>query len=225
MIEYRFRMRSGEVHEFFVDVDRATPTVEPSPPPKAWTRLGFQQCANCPLDASQHPYCPAALDIEHIAHRFSDIPSFESVRVEVITPVRTYVKDCDAQMGLRALLGLVMASSACPIVSQLKGLTHFHLPFANLEETLFRVASAYLLKQYFIRKSGGHPDFALQGLSRLYQDLQTVNACFKARLDAASSMDANLNAVCSLNFLSALVSWSLDDALHGLERYFGEGLG
>ena len=43
----------------------------------------------------------------------------------------------------------MMATSACPITSQLKALTHYHLPFASAEETLFRAVAAYLLNAGF----------------------------------------------------------------------------
>jgi hypothetical protein len=123
---------------------------------------------------------------------------------------------------LRALLGLVMATSACPITSRLKALTYYHLPFASIEETLFRVVSAYLIKQYFALQTGAEPDWDLRGLNQFYQDLQEVNACFKGRLDSASAKDANLNAICSLNFLSVAVANSLEDELLRLKPRFAE---
>jgi hypothetical protein len=132
-----------------------------------------------------------------------------------------YVKYCDVQTGLRALLGLVMATCACPVTSRLKALAYFHLPFANVEDTLFRVVAAYLVKQYFVHQAGGQPDLELTGLTQFYQDLQEVNLCFKGRLDAASEKDANLNAICSLNFLSVIVSSSLEDDLQRLKPRFG----
>jgi hypothetical protein len=125
---------------------------------------------------------------------------------------------------LRALLGLVMASSACPITSQLKSLSYYHLPFANTEETIFRAVSAYLMRQYFVKKSGGQPDLKLAGLHALYAELSEVNRGFKERLDAAGESDANINAINALGFLSAAVTGSLDDALERLRPKFANTL-
>jgi hypothetical protein len=172
------------------------------------------------LKASEHTHCPTALDFEAIAQRFSAIKSFERTTVEVRTAERIYTKHCDVQTGLRGLLGLVMATSACPISSQLKALAHFHLPFASIDETLFRVVSAYLIKQYFACRDGGEADWELAGLNQFYQDMQELNYCFKLRLDAASALDANLNAIVALNFLSVAVSSSLEDQLDKLKQRF-----
>jgi hypothetical protein len=140
--------------------------------------------------------------------------------IEVVTQERTYSKETDAQTGLRSLLGLIMATSGCPVLSQLKGLASSHLPFANLEETLFRTAGAYLIKQYFIHKDGGTPDLDLTGLDHLYRELQTVNRCFKGRLDTAFSKDSNLNAIGSLLYVAVGVSYSLQDNLMELKALF-----
>jgi hypothetical protein len=219
MIEYIFTLANQEEHRFTVDLERLPGSLNEAAP-AFWTDLGFQQCTNCPLKTSEHQHCPTALDIEAIASRFSAIKSFERVKVEVKTPERTYIKFCDAQTGLRALLGLVMATSACPITSGLKALAYYHLPFASIDETLFRVVSAYLIKQYFVFQDGGVPDWEMVELNQFYRDLQELNACFKVRLDSASEKDANLNAVCSLNFLSIAVADSLEGQLKRLRPRF-----
>lgn len=223
--EYVFTMGDGTTHHFKVEVDRPFAAQPPPAGHAAWTALPFKQCFNCPLDRDTVSHCPAALDFEDIASRFRDANALESVTVEVKTAERTYVKYCDVQTGLRALLGLVMATSACPITSQMKSLAYYHLPFATTEETLFRAVSAYLLKQYFIKKNGGEPDLQLAGLGRLYTDLGVVNHCFKSRLDAASQKDANINAINALNFQSAAVASSLEDALRALRPKFEHLLG
>ena len=37
-----------------------------------------------------------------------------------------------------------MALSGCPVLEQLKPMARFHLPFASVEETIYRAASMYL---------------------------------------------------------------------------------
>jgi len=54
-----------------------------------------------------------------------------------------------------------------------------------MEETRFRTVGSYLLKQYFVRKSGGVADLELRGLAQFYEAVRTVSQAFKRRVDAA----------------------------------------
>jgi hypothetical protein len=218
MIRYEFTLADGRVQRFTVGELADRPESSELP---AWTQLAFHQCPNCPLSPEHTPRCPVAVDVFHITDGFAGLLSYERVHVRVVRGARTYDIDCDVQTGLGSLMGLVMASSACPILGQLKALTHFHLPFAEFEETLFRTVALYLLRQYFIAQDGGHPDFALAGLARLYEDLQEVNRAFKRRIEGASPRDANINAVTLLFSVSALVSMSLDGGLEQLRELLG----
>ena len=224
MIEYIFKMADGEVFQFEVDLERSNGPVTDPVATAPWTALDYYQCPNCPLTNQTHRCCPAAVDIESITSKFNQmLSSNQEVEVIVRTPERAYFKQCDVQTGLRALLGLVMASSACPVLARLKGLTYYHLPFATSDETLFRSVSAYLLKQYFIFKDGGEPDLNLIGLSQLYDELYRVNSTFGQRLQSASESETNLNAIVSLMYLGASVSFSLEDKLRELRPRFLQG--
>jgi hypothetical protein len=161
------------------------------------------------------------LDMGPVIQTFQNIVSIEICHIEVYTEARTYSRNCDVQTGLRALVGLIMATSACPVLSRLKGLAKMHLPFATLEETIFRSAGVYLLRQYFIFKEGGTPDLEMKGLHSFYEELQSVNRCFKRRIDAASEKDANMNALGSLVYLSMGVSFSLEDKLNEMRYLTG----
>ncbi len=209
-------MADGRSFRFAVQPDRPS-TSQPSGQAEAeWTHLSFHRCPGCPLEVTPHRHCPAALDLQAIAGAFRDLVSYEQTRVEVTTPERTYVKQCDVQTGLRALMGLVMATSGCPVLSKLKGLAHYHLPFATVEETTFRTVSLYLLRQYFVQRDGGVPDLALRGLLKYYEELQDLNQAFQNRLRAASARDANLNAINSLFSLAAVVAIALEENLETL---------
>jgi hypothetical protein len=220
MIEYRFLIEGGRAIQLTVDRNRRQDPQDETRPHAEWTRLAFHQCDNCPFSAAAWRFCPVAVDLEQIAARFGDILSYEKARVEVHTPERTYLKECDVQTALRSLLGLVMATSDCTILAQFRGLAASHLPFSTLEETLFRTVGAYLLKQYFVYKSGGAPDLDLRGMDTFYRELQIVNRCFKNRLDSAFARDANLNAIGSLLYVSLGVSYSLEDELRELRDVF-----
>jgi hypothetical protein len=221
VIRYRFALDSGQVFQFSVDHQRTGGLVADNGGHAAWTRLEFNRCANCPLPSEAGASCPVAIDVEQVAHQFRDILSYTKTRVEVQTRERSYLKECDVQTGLRSLLGLIMATSTCPILSRFKTMAAIHLPFATLEETLFRTAGAFLLRQFFIQRAGGAPDWEMHGLQNFYQEVHTVNQGFSARLVTASEKDANLNAIGSLLYLSMGVTYSLLDQLQELKSLFG----
>lgn len=221
MIEYRILLDeasgSGELR-FEIDPARASSSTGDNLP--EWTALDYHKCATCPLAAEEHPRCPAAVDVAPILEAFKDAVSFHRAEVHVRTPEREFVKNCDLQSALQALLGLVMATSGCPLLRRLRPMAVHHLPFANREETTFRAVAAYLLQQYFVARDGGEPDLELGGLKDLYLDLQEVNRSLTDRIRAAARKDANLNAVAILFTLSVLVSASLDDELASLRALF-----
>ena len=221
MVVYEFTLKNGGIHRFEVNVHRDS--ANPREDRADWTLLGYHQCANCPLSKKEHKYCPVAVDIEEVAERFKDILSFERAEVRVLTDARDYLKTCDVQTGLKSLLGLIMASSRCPTLSEFKPMAIYHLPFATVEETIYRVTGAYLLKQYFLNKEGNQPDMELLGLEKFYRELQQVNKDFMRRIRAASRSDANLNAINILLSLSAVVALTLDDRLEEIKPLFFEG--
>lgn len=220
MIRYIFRMSGGVSHTFDVDMDRVLEPPDDKANHADWTQLGFHQCSNCPLRLDQCRHCPAAVDLESVVHVFVKILSYTEADVEVQTSERTYRKRCDAQTGLRSLTGLIMATSACPILGRLKGLAQFHLPFATLEETAFRTVGAYLLAQYYRVRSGQHPDLELSGLGNFCNQMETVDRCFKQRLDAICEQDANLNAIGSLYCLASGLSELREDRMEVLKPLF-----
>ncbi len=215
---YEFTLENGEVYKFTVDLDN--PRKHPKKESAFGTRLDFHKCQNCPLAPEEHTHCPVAIDIEEVAEHFKDILSFERVHVRVRSEERDYLKVCDVQTALKSLLGLIMASGRCPILSQLTPMAHYHLPFASVEETIYRVVGAYLIKQYFMHREGEKPDLELQGLRQLYSQLQIVNKDFMTRIRAASSSDANLNAINILFSLSAVVAITILDKLDQMKPMF-----
>jgi hypothetical protein len=220
MVEYIFEIEKGEPLTFRVDIRRQySETTEEDQYP-SWTKLGYHQCDICPLPSDGHRYCPTAVDLQDIVERFSSLLSHGPVTVRVKTLDREYVKTCDIQTGLQSLLGLIMATSACPILSKLGALANFHLPFATTEDTLFRSVGAYLIRQYFIFSDGGRPDFELRELKSLYNRLEELNFAFSERIRVASKADANLNAMVQLGALSFMVYVSLEDQLKDFRNAF-----
>lgn len=213
-ITYTFEFQEGLTHHFEIPLQGWVETPEShGEAHPAWTQLNVDRCPNCPLDCAKHKYCPAAIDLHAAAAKFSGIVSYKSARVTVVVGQRTFVSTCDMNTGLRSLFGLYMALSGCPITGRMRPLALRHLPFSSMEETLSRVVSHYLLKQYFVMKEGGAPDWELKDLLGLYASLDTVNAAFLNRVRRASERDSNLNAICGFSTFAQLYTMALDELL------------
>ncbi|WP_186645712.1 DUF6901 family protein [Fluviispira vulneris] len=222
-IIYKFIFKNGKEVDYKVDLNRVDsnqPT--PSLDNVDWTDLDFNKCSVCPLSSQTHKKCPAAIDVQQMMTEFRDVLSTDMVKVSVETQNRFYYKECDAQTGLKALVGLVMATSSCPILKQFKGLAFYHLPFASIEETSFRAISSYLIKQYFIAKNNGVADWELNNFSKFYDIAQNVNECFFERIKVASKADANLNAIVAFSSQSMILSITFDDLLEELRKQMME---
>jgi len=220
-IEYTFTIDDGQVLHYRVEFTRTREKkLEPSDYPD-WTVLDFHQCPNCPLSTEEYSHCPVALDSYEILLGFADILSCKDVDIHVKTPEREYFKRTDAQTGLRALIGFVMASSTCPVLLPMRGMAYYHLPFASLDETVFRVTSSYLLRQYYAHKKNGTPiDLEFEGLKQNFKETQTLNFHFLERIRAASEADSNLNVLATLFTISSMLSLSLERHLKEIEHLF-----
>ncbi len=217
-VEYRFTLPTGETHTFCVDlcdIVREPSIDEPAPP--EWTTLAFHKCPGCPLSSLEITHCPAAQDIHRVVDTFSSIMSHTEAEIQVVTPQRSYHKSCDVQTGLGALLGLLMAGSGCPVLSKLKAMAHFHLPFASLDETIFRTVGTYLIQQYLVAQDGGTPDFELKHLKDLYEELESLNNAMAQRLRNAAECDASVNAIVGFFGVSYLVRDSIDEQLQSFK--------
>ena len=103
-----------------------------------------------------------------------------------------------------------MVTSGCPIMEKLKPMVRYHLPFATLRETQYRVMSMYLLAQYFLYKRGMEPDWDLTNLVKIYDDIRIVNKNFSQRLAHIKVEDATLNALVKLDMFAQHISFSID---------------
>jgi len=185
----------------------------------AWARLEYQQCACCPLKTEDCAYCPAATRISDVLEAFSQDDSTERVRVTVETEERNYFEECDLQVGLNSLLGLLMATSACPVLGKLGAMASFHIPFCTTRETLHRTVGSYLIQQYFRQLRGAKPDWGLKELKKLYTELEGLNQDFSNRIRDGIKSDALSNAVIMFFATSVVVASSLDQQLARHEKY------
>jgi hypothetical protein len=221
-ITYRFTFPDSRERVFPLQMDRDTAElsapVEHEPPP--WTRLDFNKCTGCPLEASTTPHCPAALHLSSVIDDFTDLVSYDKVQVTVESEERSVMATLSAQQALASLMGLIMASSGCPRTAVFRPMARFHLPFSSESETAYRVAAMYLLAQHFIARDGGKADLALNDLERVYRGVHAVNRGMAQRLRAASRQDAIVNAIVLLDVYSSLVPAAIHDILDEIKPAF-----
>jgi hypothetical protein len=129
-IEYRITLDDNHQFSYGIELDRGYEAAAAQAAP-AWTRLEYQQCSNCPLSKDNFSNCPAAVDLHKVIEDFHGLPAFKKAAVWVRTPEREYSKQVSLEEGLRALLGVIMATSACPILGKLRPMAQNHLPFAS----------------------------------------------------------------------------------------------
>ena len=181
-----------------------------SAPRPEWARLANNCCPNCTL-AADCDYCPSALGIAMFLPLFESKVSHEKAVIEVETPLRTIVSKSTFQTGMASLIGLVCATSGCPLTRFLRPMARFHTPFSDEQETLYRSFSSWLLISYVQMKLGGGDDaISLDGLKRHYQGLSVMNSCLAERLRKGVTRDAALNAVIILDLFAQIAPDNID---------------
>ena len=228
VFRYAFKLSSGAPRQFVVALDPQT--LELIQPARAaypdWTRLSHHQCRNCPLVEAGTPRCPSATAFMDVLEAFGSATSTDEVEVEVDTAERRYVKRCPLQEGLASLIGLVMATSGCPVTAKLRAMARGHLPFSTLDETQYRVLSMYLLAQYFVARQGGSPDWDLKRLIEVYESVATVNGDFFKRVQPLVAEDASLNAIVRLDAFAGAIAFNIDQhMLDEVQQFFQAYLG
>ncbi len=195
-----------------------------NPPPvelPEWTRLEYMQCLNCPLDPTVVTHCPVAVNLVQVSDAFNETVSHRNAVITIRTKERTYMKECGVQEGLGALLGIVMATSGCPVLDKLRPMVRTHLPFSTFRETLYRAVSMYIMAQQFREKKGLEARYDLNGLRDIYEAVSDVNHAMSNRMRARFDQDANVNALVVLNCMAQFTAITLeDDVLDELDVLF-----
>ena len=123
-------------------------------------------------------------------------------------------------------MGVIMTSSGCPVVGVLRPLIRFHLPFASLEETEYRIFSTYVFAQYFKFITGDKPDWELAKLKSAYEQIQIVNKNIVSKLSNVELNDTSRNAVVTLSSFAEYIIFNLEDKeyihLRTMLKSFGE---
>ena len=185
-----------------------------------WTLLSHNRCPHCRLQEDTQGHCPIAVNIAELVTAFQDIASYGDCTVSCISADRMVSKETIVQDGLSSIMGIIMATSGCPSLDILRPMAWFHLPFANVDESLFRSASTYLLRQYFQVQMGNQPDFSLARIKEHYTNIELVNHGMLERIKYATALDADRNAIVVLNSLAQILGMEVDENLESLRPLF-----
>lgn len=219
-LNYHFLFEDGSEWSYTLRFDeRGNFIPVPTDQVKKWTELSTHQCSHCPLSTAKHPQCPVARNLDQIVEDSKDSISCTKALVTVTTPERTYQKDCAAQVGLHSLFGLIMASSGCPHLDWLKPLARFHLPFSELDDTVFRVLTLQLLTDYF---SDGTKTIneSVDKVKDRYLAVEKVNSFFIKRIRLQCDGDADKNALVTLNVFAQMFEYEQRADFQRLKIYF-----
>jgi hypothetical protein len=218
-IRYRFDLPDGSQTSLdftFDATDFRLANPAPAAPP-FWADLKFNQCANCTLNAAEHPHCPAALQMASAIEPLKALVSFDTVGVTVTQAERTIYAETTAQHAMSSVLGLIMATAGCPWTDRFRPMARFHLPFANEVETVYRSVCMFLLSREFADTGQAHGFAALE---ELYENLHVVNRDMSRRLGAATRTDPARNAMALLDAYTTLLPAALESSLKELKPLF-----
>lgn len=212
-VEYRITLDDEHTFNYKVELERDVLAIDRSVPVTDWTRLDYHKCTNCPLNSAEHPACPAAVDLKTVVEDFRGLPAFRKAWTHVRTEEREYSKLVNLEVVLRSLLGLIMATSGCPILGRLKPIARCHLPFATDSEFVLRTVSTYVLRELLKHREGRIADWELSALPQDFAQLQLVNQALWHRIHDVCAGDTNLKAFLGFFSMASSMVYSLDTQL------------
>jgi hypothetical protein len=222
-IRYQFVFAEGKTIDFLIRLHPETLEYlhrEDRQLPE-WTRFTYLQCDDCSKKNTDETHCPVAANISDVVEAFRDVYSYDVADVLVTTAERVYARTQIAvQKALSSLLGIIMVTSGCENLDKLRPMVRFHLPFASIDETIFRSVSVYLLAQYFRVRKGLEPDWEVNDLAAIYSKIAKINANTVKRLQIATKKDAGLNAVAILDAYAQMTPLSIEETLKDFEYIF-----
>jgi len=219
-IVYRFHLPSG-AEEIRLDFDPDSfllLTLPETPPPEKiplWAELDFHKCGHCPLSSGETPACPFAFALSGYVDTFGHMVSHEEVDIEVITPGRHISARRPLQSGIASMVGLIGATSGCPHLAFYRPMARFHLPFAEEEETLYRVLSLFLMRGLLADDSHD-----MARLNAVMADVCTVNEGMAERIKDGFDKDAMINAIVVLDCFAMTVPMAIETRFDGLKKLF-----
>ncbi len=213
-ISYSFEFGDGYLERFNLELDDDTfllPADAIVSNKQPWMMLSCHQCPGCTLSEAESAYCPIAVNLGGIIEPLENELAIASVTTRVDMRGRQISKQCDLQEGLSSLIGLVMATSGCPILDKLRPMAYLHQPFAEGDETLFRAATTFLMGQHIRQQRGEETSLDLGGLSELFGQINQLNSAFTQRLDYHFQHDnTSSNAVMLLDSFAEMIPFDLE---------------
>jgi hypothetical protein len=221
-ISYSFDLENGRSENFELEIDPHALLLLNTPQEGLpdWTRLEFNQCSHCPFSSETTPYCPVAVNLINVIGKFENVVSHNVIQLKVITSERTVTQETTAQQGISSLVGILFATSGCPHTGYLKPMARYHLPLASEGETFYRATGMYLLAQFYLHEAGLESERGLEGLKKIYMNLQLVNNKIVERIRNATQTDSSVNAVVILDMLSKVMPFMLDHGLDEIRHLF-----
>lgn len=199
--KYRFKFEKEEEIIFDVELDNETLDLVKKEREKIpdWCKMDSFRCSNCRLD-EKTKYCPVIVNLLDIVDSFSKMNSYEKCDIVIETEERGYhKKDVSLQSAVSSLMGIYMPTSGCPTLDMLRPMVKFHLPFATLDETVYRAVSMFLVAQYLRKSRGKESSFELDELGEIYGEIEKININFAKQLNKIEVSDASINAIVLLN--------------------------
>ncbi|MFC1510545.1 DUF6901 family protein [Candidatus Omnitrophota bacterium] len=214
-IKYYLKFDNGITQEFTIHLEKKTFHIIETPRDvyPEWTKLTCHQCPHCPLKAKEHEFCPIAKNLVSVIEFLCNLLSYEEVDIRIETKNRNYSKRTPLQVAAGSLIGIYMVTSGCPIMDKLRPMVQTHLPFANNKETEYRAISMYLIAQYLLFKNKKKPDWDLKNFTRMYKDINIVNANFCQRLKEIHVEDASLNAIIRLDNFAQYINLAVSEQM------------
>lgn len=224
-IKYQFLFPESSAKEnitFTVNINKETMLIQTpeTSHETEWSKLSFYKCSCCPLDIETHKNCPIAYNLSALFNAFQNVNSTENAKITVTTEERVYSKETTVQQGLRSIFGIFMAASGCPNMKILKSMVRFHLPFASVEETIYRHVSNYLLSQYYAFLEGKKVDFSFEELKRQNKLVDEVNCGMCKRFENVGEGDVARNALTILNVGGLMLNMELESEVDSLKYLF-----
>mgnify|MGYP006865022982 CR=1 FL=1 len=221
-VQYFFTLPDGSKEEFTVVATMPDLSLlEPEGPLPDWTRLEYHKCSNCPLQEVDRAFCPIATQFVDIGNRFGDLVSYGEISLEVVAAKHRIIVETDVQNAVRSLMGLIMALSDCPHMAFFKPLAKFHLPLGDMEETMVRSMSFYLLGEHFKQPDPAERDTSFSGLALIYHEVNKVNQGIAERLRQAEIFH-ELNSLTILDNLAHSFPLTLDKTVFDVGDIFSQ---
>jgi hypothetical protein len=218
---YTFRFPKNRRTTFTININPITNLIHCRPTNTSfWTALDYHQCQICPLELQNNQFCPVALTIDDLVTTFKKTASYTLCTVVCIAPERTYTKATHVQDGLASILGLLMAVSGCPIMDFFKPLARFHLPFSSVDESIFRIVGLSMLWQHYKKSDLVEPQHLGDIIKSRYALVQQVNKGILERINSISELDADKNAIVTLNSLGQILEMELETNIESLHHLF-----